>query len=593
MGDNDNLNIFAESPRGPPWQAGGLEAMDGSFIGLSAREFGELASELQLEGLDMAFGGRGPPMPTLGHDMAAPAPPAPMAAAPTPPAPDAAAPMDFMGVTPHAAGPSLGAGQAGQAAAAPGGAVPAAPPQSAAAAQQQREAAAQISRLYNHMLLQLPVDVQRRAQQHLILRTAAMRATGVPVLQGTMLVQQELLPLMQQAFMHLATGGSAPAFGGGGAAAAVAAPAQQQAQQQAADAAATAGRQHAHAALQQQQQAARAAQAVQAEAQRAALLRQQAQQQAQLDQLQRLQALHMRHQQVHQTQQAEGMGLAPPAAGAVAAAMSLDHHMAADAQQAQHAKRARTSSGPSRFHPLSVGGGGAAPASGCGPPTPHGPPLPADPIAAAAVARGRAAAAKIQSGEAAARYAWNAGVLAELFDPTPVHQAGLLGREAVVGGDGTSLMPPPLPVAMGGPAPEAGGQGGAAASASLLGGLARLSPAQLAAAGTDGQRLLVAAMRRLQAMQDAATATAGEASTASPSASAGTATPEAAAAPSGAAQDGEGGRPPRDSRIATGIRIVPSSLRLTRVDIPAVAAAGAAPGAPPPPADDGLPAVQL
>ena len=70
----------------------------------------------------------------------------------------------------------------------------------------QAEASAQISRLYNHRLMQLPVEVQRRAQQHLILRTAAVRSAGVPVQQGTMLVQQELLPLMQQAFMRLSGG---------------------------------------------------------------------------------------------------------------------------------------------------------------------------------------------------------------------------------------------------------------------------------------------------------------------------------------------------------------------------------------------------
>jgi len=63
--------------------------------------------------------------------------------------------------------------------------------------------AAQISRLYNHMLLQLPSQVQRRAQHHLIMRTAAINKSGLPVQQATMLVQQELLPIMQQAFMRL------------------------------------------------------------------------------------------------------------------------------------------------------------------------------------------------------------------------------------------------------------------------------------------------------------------------------------------------------------------------------------------------------
>jgi hypothetical protein len=65
------------------------------------------------------------------------------------------------------------------------------------------QAAAQISRLYNHMLLQLPPEVQRRTQQHLLLRTASVSKSGVPVQQATMLVQQELLPIMQQAFMRL------------------------------------------------------------------------------------------------------------------------------------------------------------------------------------------------------------------------------------------------------------------------------------------------------------------------------------------------------------------------------------------------------
>jgi hypothetical protein len=67
----------------------------------------------------------------------------------------------------------------------------------------QNQAAGHISRLYKHMLLQLPIEVQQRAQHHLLLRTANVSKSGVPVQQATMLVQQELLPLMQQAFMRL------------------------------------------------------------------------------------------------------------------------------------------------------------------------------------------------------------------------------------------------------------------------------------------------------------------------------------------------------------------------------------------------------
>lgn len=63
--------------------------------------------------------------------------------------------------------------------------------------------AKQISRLYRHMLAQLPRDVQIRTQQHLILRTAEVRSAGVPVHQAAMVVQQELLPLMHKAFVHI------------------------------------------------------------------------------------------------------------------------------------------------------------------------------------------------------------------------------------------------------------------------------------------------------------------------------------------------------------------------------------------------------
>jgi hypothetical protein len=67
--------------------------------------------------------------------------------------------------------------------------------------------AKQISRLYRHMLEQLPRDVQIRTQQHLILRTAEVRGAGVPVHQAAMVVQQELLPLMHRAFVHFQSQG--------------------------------------------------------------------------------------------------------------------------------------------------------------------------------------------------------------------------------------------------------------------------------------------------------------------------------------------------------------------------------------------------
>lgn len=67
--------------------------------------------------------------------------------------------------------------------------------------------AKQISRLYRHMLEQLPRDVQIRTQQHLILRTAEVRSAGVPVQQAAMVVQQELLPLMHRAFVHFQSQG--------------------------------------------------------------------------------------------------------------------------------------------------------------------------------------------------------------------------------------------------------------------------------------------------------------------------------------------------------------------------------------------------
>jgi hypothetical protein len=67
--------------------------------------------------------------------------------------------------------------------------------------------AKQISRLYRHMLEQLPREVQIRTQQHLILRTAEVRGAGVPVHQAAMVVQQELLPLMHRAFVHFQSQG--------------------------------------------------------------------------------------------------------------------------------------------------------------------------------------------------------------------------------------------------------------------------------------------------------------------------------------------------------------------------------------------------
>lgn len=65
----------------------------------------------------------------------------------------------------------------------------------------------QVAELYRHTLRKLPPAVQRRTQQHMVLRTAAVRRAGVPIDQAAMLVQQELLPLMRKALLVLQNGG--------------------------------------------------------------------------------------------------------------------------------------------------------------------------------------------------------------------------------------------------------------------------------------------------------------------------------------------------------------------------------------------------
>lgn len=194
-------NIFIDSMVPGGWAGpldGGIEAQ----LGLSAREFGELASELKLNamGAPGALPNLGSALPSLG----------PLGLGEPSSLPGAARsnvdPLvgSFLGNA-GGLGPQMQP-QGALGVAAPRSAIPVSGLPSQQADKAQAAASAQISRLYNHLLMQLPVEVQRRAQQHLILRTAAVRSAGVPVQQGTMMVQQELLPLMQQAFMRLSGG---------------------------------------------------------------------------------------------------------------------------------------------------------------------------------------------------------------------------------------------------------------------------------------------------------------------------------------------------------------------------------------------------
>lgn len=68
-------------------------------------------------------------------------------------------------------------------------------------------AAASTSKSYNSMLSCLPPDVQKRAQQYLLFRTSQVWSSGVPLLEATMVVQQEILPLLQQVLEKIRNSG--------------------------------------------------------------------------------------------------------------------------------------------------------------------------------------------------------------------------------------------------------------------------------------------------------------------------------------------------------------------------------------------------